>query len=59
MIELLKIHTLVRWSRVLVYIGRQAEGLSAACRRRDKRILDEAEALADARDPERLSRPEA
>jgi hypothetical protein len=50
---------LVRWARVLVYIGLRADRLSVACRRRAKRVLDEAEALADARDPERLSRPEA
>ena len=50
MIELLRIHALVRWARVLVYIGLQAEGLSVVCRRRAKRVLDEAEAWADARD---------
>ena len=59
MIELLKIHALIRWARVLVYIGLQAEGLSVTCRRRAKRVLDEAEAWADARDAARLSRPEA
>jgi hypothetical protein len=59
MIELLRIRILVRWARVPVYIGLRADGLSVACRRRAKRVLDEAEALADARDPERLSRPEA
>jgi hypothetical protein len=50
MIELLRIRTLVRWAGVLVYIGLQAEGLSVVCRRRAKRVLDEAEAWADARD---------
>ena len=59
MIELLKIHALIRWARVLVYIGLQAEGLSVTCRRRAKRVLDEAEAWADARDAARLSWPEA
>jgi hypothetical protein len=49
MIELLRIHALVR----------MAEGLSVACRRQAKRVLDEAEAWADARDAARLSRPEA
>ena len=56
MIELLRIHALVRWARVLVYIGLQAEGLSVACRRRAKRVLDEAEAWADARDTARQAR---
>jgi hypothetical protein len=58
MIELLRIRTLVRWALLLVFIGLQAEGLSVACRRRAKRVLDEAEAWADARDEERLARPE-
>jgi hypothetical protein len=59
MIATLRIRTLVRWAGVLVYIGLQAEGLSVACRRQAKRVLDEAEAWADARDAARLSRPEA
>jgi hypothetical protein len=53
MIDLLRIRTLVRWARVLVYIGLQAEGLSVACRQRAKQILDEATAWADARDAAR------
>ena len=56
MIDLLRIHALVRWARVLVYIGLQAEGISVACRHRAKRILDEAEAWADARDAVRRAR---
>ena len=59
MIELLRIHALVRWALLLVFIGFAADGLSVACRRRAKRVLDEAEAWADARDAARLSRPEA
>ena len=39
MIDLLRIHALVRWARVLVYIGLQAEGLSVTCRHRAKSIL--------------------
>jgi hypothetical protein len=58
MIELLRIHALVRWARVLVYIGLRAEGLSVACRRWAKRVLDDAEAWADARDVARQARPE-
>jgi hypothetical protein len=52
-VELLRIHALVRTARVLVYIGIMAEGLSVACRRRAKRVLDDAEAWADARDAAR------
>jgi hypothetical protein len=40
MIELLKIHALVRAARVLVRIGAAAEEISLACRRRAGRILD-------------------
>jgi hypothetical protein len=58
MIELLRIRTLVRWARLLLFVGLQADGLSVACRRRAKRVLDEAEAWADARDEEPLARPE-
>jgi hypothetical protein len=50
MIELLKIHALVIFARLLVRIGAVAEGLSLACRRRAGRILDEAVAWCDARD---------
>jgi hypothetical protein len=50
MIELLKIHALVRMARMLVCIGAAAEEISAACRRRAGRILDEAVAWCDARD---------
>ena len=53
MIDLLRIHALVRWAQLLVYIGIKAEGLSVACRRRAKRILDEATAWADAQDAAR------
>jgi hypothetical protein len=42
MIELLRIHALVIVARVLVRIGAAAEDISAACRRRAGRILDEA-----------------
>ena len=44
MIELLKIHALVRTARVLVFVGAAAEELSVACRRSAGRILDEAAA---------------
>jgi hypothetical protein len=50
MIELLKIHALVRMARVLVRIGAAAEDISAVCRRRAGCILDEAVAWCDARD---------
>ena len=50
MIDLLRIHALVRTARMLIRIGWAAEAVSVACRRRAKRILDEAEAWADARD---------
>jgi hypothetical protein len=33
MIDLLKIHALVRTARVLVFVGTVAEEISAACRR--------------------------
>jgi hypothetical protein len=46
----LRIHALVITARVLVRIGAVAEGISAACRRRAGRILDEAVAWCDARD---------
>ncbi len=42
MIELLKIHALVIIARLLVRIGAAAEDISAMCRRRAGRILDEA-----------------
>jgi hypothetical protein len=46
----LRIHALVIIARVLVRIGAAAEDISAACRRRAGRILDEATAWCDARD---------
>jgi hypothetical protein len=49
MIELLKIHALVRTARVLVFVGAAAEELSVVCRRHAGRILDEAVAWCDAR----------
>jgi hypothetical protein len=58
MIATLRIRALVRWARVLVYIGMRA-GLSVACRRRAKRALDEAEAWVDAREAARRPRPDA
>lgn len=53
MIELLKIRTLVRLARLLIFIGRAADRLSVKCRRRAKRILDDVTAWADARDATR------
>jgi hypothetical protein len=53
MIELLRIHALVRMARVLVFVGAAAEGLSLVCRRRAGRILDEAVAWCDARNAAR------
>jgi hypothetical protein len=49
----LRIHALVIFARVLLRIGVAAEGISAMCRRRAARILDEAEAWCDARDAAR------
>jgi hypothetical protein len=46
----LKIHALVRAARVLVFVANAAEDISAACRRRAGRILDEAVAWCDKRD---------
>jgi hypothetical protein len=46
----LKIHALVIIASVLVRIGAAAEDISAACRRRAGRILDEAVAGLNARD---------
>jgi hypothetical protein len=54
----LRIHALVRTARVLVRIGAVAEDISAACRHRAGRILDEAVAWCDARDTaQRRARP--
>jgi hypothetical protein len=53
MIELLRIHALVIVARVLVRIGAATEDISAACRRRAGRILDEAVVWCDARDAAR------
>jgi hypothetical protein len=50
MIELLKIHAIVRAARVLVRIGAAAEEISLACRRRAGRILDVAVVWCNARD---------
>jgi hypothetical protein len=50
MIELLKIHALVRVARVLVFVGATAEEISLGCRRRAGRILDEATIWLAARD---------
>jgi hypothetical protein len=50
MIELLKIHALVRAARVLVFVGAAAEGLSLACRRRAGRILNEVTTWLETRD---------
>jgi hypothetical protein len=50
MINLLRIHALVRAARVLVRIGAAAEEISLVCRRRSGRILDEAVVWCDARD---------
>ena len=52
----LRIHALVIIARVLVRIGAAAEDISAACRRRASRILDEAVAWCDARDAVRRPR---
>jgi hypothetical protein len=49
MIELLKIHALVRMTRVLVWIAHAADDFSRACRRKAGRILDEAMAWCEAR----------
>jgi hypothetical protein len=46
----LRIHALVIFTRVLVRIGAAAEDISAMCKRRAARILDEAVAWCDARD---------
>jgi hypothetical protein len=45
-----KIHTLVIFARLLLVIASAAEDISAACRRRAGRILDEAVAWRDKRD---------
>ena len=50
MINLLKIHALVRTARALGFIGAAAEDIRLVCRRRAGRILDEAVAWCDARD---------
>jgi hypothetical protein len=50
MIELLKIHALVRMARVLVFVGAAAEDISLACRRCAGHVLDEATIWLDARD---------
>jgi hypothetical protein len=42
MIELLKIHALVRMARVLAFVGAAAEDISLACRRCAGHVLDEA-----------------
>jgi hypothetical protein len=55
MIELLKIHALVRAARVLVFVGGAAEGLSLACRRRAGHILDDATIWLEARDAARAA----
>jgi hypothetical protein len=44
MIELLRIHALVRVARMLVFVDAAAEEISLACRRRAGRILGEAAA---------------
>jgi hypothetical protein len=49
----LKIHALVIIARVLLRIGGAAEDISAMCKRRAGRILDEAVAWCDARDAAR------
>jgi hypothetical protein len=49
----LRINALVTLARVLVHIGAAAEDISAACRRRAGRILDEAVAWLNARDAAR------
>ena len=46
----LRINALVIFARVLLRIGAAAEGISAMCRRRAGRILDEAVAWCDKRD---------
>jgi len=53
MIQLLRIHSLVRWARTLIFFGKVAEAVSIACRRRAGSILDEATAWADAMDARR------
>jgi len=58
MIEQLRIHAIVRTSRVLVYIGRLAEYVRAAACRRAGALAGEATAWADARDAHRRARPE-
>jgi hypothetical protein len=54
MIQMLRIHALVILARGLVRIGAAAEDISAACRQRAGRILDEAVAWCDKRDEARL-----
>ena len=49
----LRINALVIFARVLLRIGAAAEDISAACRRRAGRVLDEAVAWCDARDAAR------
>ena len=46
----LRINALVRAAKLLLRIAQAAEDISAACRRRAGRILDEAVAWCDARD---------
>jgi hypothetical protein len=56
MIELLRIHAIVRLARVLVLIGRVAEAVSMACRQAAAGgILDDVTAWADARDAAKSS----
>ena len=50
MIELLRIHALVRMARVLVFIGRAAEYVRAVSCRKAEAIAVEAVALCDARE---------
>ncbi|HEY8007424.1 MAG TPA: hypothetical protein VIE66_11655 [Methylocella sp.] len=49
----LRIHALIRAARVLLRIASAAEDISAMCKRRAGRILDEAVAWCDKRDEAR------
>jgi hypothetical protein len=58
MIELLRIHALVRLARILVFISKVADRFGRTCRRAAGSILDELTAWMDARDAQRQARPE-
>ncbi|MGO9233817.1 MAG: hypothetical protein ACLP4V_06925 [Methylocella sp.] len=53
MIELLRIQVLIRVTRLLIFVGRDADRLNDWCLRKATTIAAEAEAWADARDTAR------